>query len=51
MEYILFKFLLAFIIICSCWLYVDNIDIKNYEKRELMRKVSKYLDKENERKK
>ena len=44
MEYICFKFLLVFIIIGSCWLYVDNIDIKNYEKRELMRKFIKYLD-------
>ena len=49
MEYIWFKFLLVFIIIGSCWLYVDNIDIKNYEKRELMRKFGKYLDERNER--
>ena len=49
MEYIWFKFLLVFIIIGSCWLYVDNIDIKNNEKRELMRKFGKYLDERNER--
>lgn len=48
MEYIYIKFLLAFIIIGSSWLYVDNIEIKNYEKRELMRKISEYLNKENE---
>lgn len=48
MEYIYIKFLLGFIIISSSWLYVDNMEIKNYEKRELMRKISDHLNKENE---